>query len=75
MSVCWTKLFTGVKFPTAQAWPELGSAAAPLRLAAEPGLGLTMLHAVPSQCSVRVWKALLAFWNRPPPRCRWRTRL
>src|SRR6266571_357080 len=57
----------GRRLPTAQAWPEAGSAAAPLRVAAEPGLGLaTMLQLVPSQCSMRVeGMPLVPFWDWP----------
>jgi hypothetical protein len=43
--VCWALPLEGVKFPTAQACPELRSAAAPARKEAEPGFGLdTMLQ-------------------------------
>src|SRR2546426_210223 len=54
--------------PTAQAWPELGSAAAPSRrLRLELGLGLaTTLQLVPSQCRMSVCSGTLAAGRKSP---------
>src|SRR6266568_2004022 len=65
VSVCWTLVVSLTKFPTAQAWPELGSAAAASRIFwSELGLGLeTILQLVPFHCSMSVCSPTLEITN------------
>ena len=65
VSVCWTLVVSLTKFPTAQAWLELGSAAAASRIFwSELGLGLeTILQLVPFHCSMSVCSPTLEITN------------
>jgi len=64
VSVCWTLVVSLTKFPTAQAWLELGSAAASRIFWSELGLGLgTILQLVPFHCSMSVYSPTLEITN------------
>src|SRR6266568_4741646 len=65
VSVCWTLVVSLTKFPTAQAWPELGSAAAASKIFwSELGLGLvTILQLLPFHCSMSVCSPVLEITN------------